>query len=109
MREHFCVCVQVAEAPAADPRLGRSGEIWHRSRICQARRTRRGEVGRLRISQLEVVSSPTFRLLQRLATMVRRSTCQMGLGWKPTPGSVTQKTIRVHVSDQNVGPTPPAV
>jgi hypothetical protein len=57
MREHFCVCVQVAEAPAADPRLGRSGEIWHRSRICQARRTRRGEVGRLRISQLEVVSS----------------------------------------------------
>ena len=53
MREHFCVCVQVAEASAADPRLGRSGEIWHRWRICQARRTRRGEVGRSRISQLE--------------------------------------------------------
>jgi hypothetical protein len=89
MREHCCVCVQVAEASAADPRLGRSGEIWHRSRICQARRTRRGEVRRLRISQLEVVGSPTFRLLQRLATMVRspsmtyllaRSTCRMSLG-----------------------------
>jgi hypothetical protein len=109
MREHFCVCVQVAEASAADPRLGRSGEIWHRSRICQARRTRRGEVGRLRISQLEVVSSPTFRLLQRSATMVRRSTCQMGLGWKPTPGFGDTKDDPRHVSDQNVGPTPPAV